>query len=141
MSPSMRPTSVHPSGHLSCCLCIYWLHCMCFCAFVHLCLVTACAPYRLEVVLDSRALTNKVLEVLPVCPEAVQKQLICFLPEVVEEEDHERVVEQLHGLLEQDLNYMAAVLDAVTNMQLAPALQVSAMLDNALNGHQGLHGV
>ncbi len=44
---------------------------------------------RLEVVDDSAGLTNKVLEVLPVCPEAVQKQLIGFLPEVVQEEEHQ----------------------------------------------------
>lgn len=38
---------------------------------------------------DPRALTAKLLEVLPVAPDAVKRDAITFLPEVATEEDHE----------------------------------------------------
>jgi hypothetical protein len=92
---------------------------------------------------DGAGLTDAVLRVLPVCPEAVQKQLIGFLPEVAQEGEHEvsrwklcgscslaapppgspptaaqRVLDALQSLLESDLSFMSAVLDAVSNMQV-----------------------
>ncbi len=47
--------------------------------------------------MDAGGLTDKVLQVLPVCPPAVQQQLVGFLPEVASPEEHERVVEALLG--------------------------------------------
>jgi hypothetical protein len=44
---------------------------------------------RLEVVADAERLTAAVLEVLPVCSPAIQRQLVGFLPEVVLPQDHE----------------------------------------------------
>lgn len=44
---------------------------------------------RLEVVVDTSGLTDKVLEVMSVSPEPIQKQLIGFLPEITAEEDYE----------------------------------------------------
>ena len=38
---------------------------------------------------DGEALVDKVLEVLGLCPEQVQRQLIGFLPEIAAEADHE----------------------------------------------------
>lgn len=46
-------------------------------------------PARLDHVADPRALTDKLLEVLPVCPEELKKDAITFLPEVATEDDHE----------------------------------------------------
>ncbi len=40
-------------------------------------------------VVDARALTDKLLEVIPVCPEGVQREMITFLPEVVAEDDYD----------------------------------------------------
>jgi len=47
------------------------------------------AACRLEVVADPETLTQTVLKVLPVCTPAVQQQLIGFLPEIVQQQDHE----------------------------------------------------
>ena len=38
---------------------------------------------------DAHALTEKLLEVLPVCTEELKKDAITFLPEVATEMDHE----------------------------------------------------
>ena len=38
---------------------------------------------------DPQALTAKLLEVLPVCPEELKRDAISFLPEVATEDDHE----------------------------------------------------
>ncbi|KIZ01502.1 hypothetical protein MNEG_6459 [Monoraphidium neglectum] len=81
----------------------------------------------LEAVVDAGGLTDKVLQVLPVCPPQVQQQLVGFLPEVASPEEHERVVEALLGLLEQDTGFVACVLDAVGDMQLEPGLQAHAV--------------
>ena len=56
----------------------------------------ALAP-RLEAIADAGGLTDKVLEVLPVCTTQVQQQLVGFLPEVASPDEHERVVEALLG--------------------------------------------
>ncbi|WIA09029.1 hypothetical protein OEZ85_008443 [Tetradesmus obliquus] len=77
----------------------------------------------LEVVADAERLTAAVLEVLPVCSPAIQQQLLGFLPEVVLPQDHEVVVDQLRALLEQDLAFMASVLDCISNMTLEQRLQ------------------
>eukprot|EP00878_Enallax_costatus_P024090 GHUV01025681.1.p1 GENE.GHUV01025681.1~~GHUV01025681.1.p1 ORF type:complete len:600 (+),score=218.23 GHUV01025681.1:550-2349(+) len=77
----------------------------------------------LEQVADEAGLTSTVLEVLPVCSLSTQQQLIGLLPEVVLPQDHEVVMETLQGLLDQDLSFMAQVLDCFSNMQLDPQLQ------------------
>ena len=38
---------------------------------------------------DSHGLTDKVLQVLPVWPQELQREAITFLPEIAPEEDYE----------------------------------------------------
>jgi len=66
-----------------------------------------------------------MLEVLPVCPPSIQRQLIGILPEVATPQDHGQVLEQLQGLLESDVGFMAPVVECLGNMMLEPAVQVS----------------
>lgn len=68
-----------------------------------------------------------MLEVLPVCPPSIQRQLIGILPEVATPQDHGHVLEQLQGLLESDVGFMAPVVECLGNMMLEPAVQVSNM--------------
>lgn len=99
---------------------------------IHLALVAVFLPCvlqtgsRLEVVADAAALTATMLEVLPVCSPSIQRQLICILPEVAQPQDHSLVLEQLQGLLEADVTFMAPVVECLGNMMLEPALQVGA---------------
>ena len=44
---------------------------------------------RLQHVADPRALTDTLLEVLPRCPPALQREAIGFIPEVASEDDYE----------------------------------------------------
>eukprot|EP00775_Hariotina_reticulata_P013726 gene13726-13848_t len=83
---------------------------------------------RLEVVADPETLTQTVLKVLPVCTPAVQQQLIGFLPDIVQQQDHEMVIGQLQELLDHDLTFMAAVLDCISNMQLPQHIQDEVLL-------------
>lgn len=56
------------------------------CLTAHL---AACLPCRLDHVADARGLTDKLLEVLTVCPEELKKDAISFLPEVATEDSHQ----------------------------------------------------
>lgn len=85
-----------------------------------LCLLTC----RLEVVSDAAALTSTMLQVLPVCSPSIQRQLIGILPEVAQPGDHGLVLEQLQGLLEADVTFMAPVVECLSNMMLDAAVQV-----------------
>jgi Fanconi anemia group D2 protein len=50
---------------------------------------------------SSAALTEKLLEVMPVCPPPLQRELIAFLPELILEEDHNTVVAALQDLVDE----------------------------------------
>lgn len=65
-----------------------------------------------------------MLEVLPVCSPSIQRQLIGILPEVAAPQDHCVVLEQLQGLLETDVTFMAPVVECLGNMMLDTAVQV-----------------
>lgn len=47
--------------------------------------------------MDAGSLTEKVLQVMDVCPPTVRQQLVGFLPEVASPEDHELVLKKLIG--------------------------------------------
>lgn len=81
-------------------------------------------PCRLEVVSDAAALTSTMLQVLPVCSPSIQRQLTGILPEVAQPGDHGLVLEQLQGLLEADVTFMAPVVECLSNMMLDAAVQV-----------------
>ena len=81
----------------------------------------------LEAVADAAGLTDKVLEVLPVCPPRVQQQLVGFLPEVASPEEHGRVLDALLALLEADAGFAAAALDALGDLQLEGAPRLRAL--------------
>ncbi|GBF89136.1 hypothetical protein Rsub_01853 [Raphidocelis subcapitata] len=83
----------------------------------------------LEAVADAGSLTQKVLDVMDVCPPHVRQQLVGFLPEVASPEDHDGVLRKLMGLLEEDVSFVACVLDAIGDMQLQPELQAEAVQD------------
>jgi hypothetical protein len=76
------------------------------------------------VVSDAVALTSTMLQVLPVCSPSIQRQLIGILPEVAQQQDHGVVLEQLQGLLEADVTFMAPVVECLSNMMLDAAVQV-----------------
>jgi hypothetical protein len=55
---------------------------------------------------DSKSLTEKLLEVLTICPLALKKEIISFLPEVIVDADHEMVMQALEQMLQVMSHYM-----------------------------------
>ncbi|XP_024372058.1 uncharacterized protein [Physcomitrium patens] len=76
----------------------------------------------LNFLVDSKSLTEKLLEVLTICPLALKKEIISFLPEVIVDADHEMVMQALEQMLQEDLQLVVPVLDAFSNMNLEPEL-------------------
>ncbi|CAN0115626.1 unnamed protein product [Ectocarpus fasciculatus] len=76
----------------------------------------------LDHLVDSTSLTKKILEVLTVLPVNLQREMISYLPEVVEDGDHAEVVETLQGLKDSEPQLLVAVLDALGNLSLPPRL-------------------
>ncbi|KAG0590520.1 hypothetical protein KC19_1G105500 [Ceratodon purpureus] len=72
----------------------------------------------LNFLVDSKSLTEKLLEVLTICPLALKKEIISFLPEVIVDADHEMVMQALELMLQEDLQLVVPVLDAFSNMNL-----------------------
>lgn len=54
----------------------------------------------LNFLVDSKSLTEKLLEVLTICPLALKKEIISFLPEVIVDADHEMVMQALEQMLQ-----------------------------------------
>ncbi|GLI59881.1 hypothetical protein VaNZ11_001796, partial [Volvox africanus] len=77
------------------------------------------------------SLVDVVLEVLPLTPPAVQRQLIGLLPELASVDDHARIVEKLGELLDSELGFVAPTLEALQQLQLGPELQDQVVLDMA----------
>ncbi|PSC75642.1 Fanconi anemia group D2-like protein [Micractinium conductrix] len=75
---------------------------------------------------NPRALTTKLLEVLPVCPEALQPLVVAFLPEVATEEQHGEIIRSLAGLwCAPDL--IPPSIEALANLCLTPEEQEDAV--------------
>eukprot|EP00752_Nemacystus_decipiens_P018674 g16742.t1 len=76
----------------------------------------------LDHIVDSGSLTKKVLEVLGVLPLGLQRDMISYLPEVVDDNDHAEVVETLQNLKDSEPQLLVAVLDALGCLSLPPHL-------------------
>eukprot|EP00903_Cladosiphon_okamuranus_P011447 g10784.t1 len=76
----------------------------------------------LDHIVDSGSLTKKVLEVLGVLPLGLQRDMISYLPEVVDDNDHAEVVETLQSLKDSEPQLLVAVLDALGCLSLPPYL-------------------
>lgn len=55
----------------------------------------------LEAVADPASLVVKLLQVLDVCPAALQREVVALVPEVAEDAQHELIVDTLHELIVQ----------------------------------------
>eukprot|EP00873_Tetraselmis_striata_P007849 jgi/Tetstr1/428113/TSEL_018168.t1 len=66
---------------------------------------------------------SAALEVLGVCSEQVQREIIAFLPEIVVEEDHAAVVDALEELLSTDNSFVVPALSTFSNLSMEPELE------------------
>lgn len=72
----------------------------------------------LDYLVDSRQLTEKLVQVVSICPVGLKKEMITFLPEIVVDQDHEMLLQALQQMLEEDMQLITAVLDAFSNLNL-----------------------
>ncbi|KAL4858754.1 Fanconi anemia group D2 protein [Chlorella vulgaris] len=77
----------------------------------------------LDHVADARGLTDKLLEVLTVCPEELKKDAISFLPEIATEDSHQAVIDALGEMMGQDSMYVLPSIEALSNLCLSPEEQ------------------
>ncbi|CAM9212016.1 unnamed protein product [Discosporangium mesarthrocarpum] len=76
----------------------------------------------LDHLVDGTAMTQKLLECTTVLPLGLQREMISYLPEVVEDCDHASVVETLEELQELEPSLLVVVLDTLGNLSLPPDL-------------------
>ncbi|CAL4104392.1 unnamed protein product, partial [Meganyctiphanes norvegica] len=73
----------------------------------------------LEHVVDPEKLTTNVLELLEGSPMQVQKDLITFVPDIVDDSNHARVATKLCELYHYETELTVSILDALPNLTLA----------------------
>ncbi|KAK1374178.1 Fanconi anemia group D2 protein-like [Heracleum sosnowskyi] len=78
----------------------------------------------LDFLVDSEAFTNKLLEVLSICPLYLKREIIGSLPELIGEQNNESIINSLEEMLQNDPNaIIVPVLDSISNFNLNDLLQ------------------
>ena len=81
----------------------------------------------LDALIDGNTITKKLLEVLPVCPPGLQRDVISFLPEVASDGEHEIVLTVLSEIAQSDQDLVTAVLDALSGLSLEDRLALNVV--------------
>ncbi|KAL3537801.1 hypothetical protein ACH5RR_001167, partial [Cinchona calisaya] len=77
----------------------------------------------LDFLVDFQAFTEKLLQVLSICPLHLKKEIIGSLPEVIGDQNNKVVVDSLKELLHEDPSIIVPVLDTFSNLNLDDLLQ------------------
>ncbi|XP_043702238.1 Fanconi anemia group D2 protein homolog isoform X2 [Telopea speciosissima] len=77
----------------------------------------------LDFLVDSEAFTDKLLEVLSICPLQLKKEIIGSLPEIVGDQNNKKLVAALEQMLQEDSAVVVPVLDSFSNLHLDDQLQ------------------
>ncbi|KAJ4980681.1 hypothetical protein NE237_031518 [Protea cynaroides] len=77
----------------------------------------------LDFLVDSEAFTDKLLEVLSICPLRLKKEIIGSLPEIVGDQNNKKLVAALEQMLQEDSAVVVPVLDSFSNLHLDDQLQ------------------
>ncbi|KAJ2408180.1 Fanconi anemia group D2 protein [Coemansia sp. RSA 2526] len=76
----------------------------------------------LDYVLDSGALTEKLLETLGFVPPDMQREIVVALPDIISDSDNTQVSKVLASMLKETPELMLPVLDTLGSLDCAPAL-------------------
>ncbi|KAJ1856196.1 Fanconi anemia group D2 protein [Coemansia sp. RSA 1822] len=76
----------------------------------------------LDYVLDSGALTEKLLETLGFVPPDMQREIVVALPDIISDSDNTQVTKVLASMLKETPELMLPVLDTLGSLDCAPAL-------------------
>ena len=77
----------------------------------------------LDFIVDPTAFTDKLMQVLSICPLHLKKEIIGSLPEIVGDQSNKNVVESLEQILQEDSAIVVAVLDSFSSLNLDDELQ------------------
>ena len=72
----------------------------------------------IEHVYNNRKLTNKLLECLDICPIEAQRDIIAMIPDIIDDNEQESVVEKLFDIMENEITLTVSVLDSISNLYL-----------------------
>ncbi|XP_055503999.1 Fanconi anemia group D2 protein isoform X1 [Leucoraja erinacea] len=78
----------------------------------------------LDRIVDSKDLTNKVLQLISVAPLEIQCDIITSLPEILEDAQHNEIAKELNSLLQQNTHLTVSILDALSSLNLRAELLV-----------------
>lgn len=77
----------------------------------------------LDFIVDHNVFTNKLMQVLSICPSHLKKEIIGSLPEIIGDQNNKIVVEGLEQMLQEDSTIIVPVLDSLSNLNLDDQLQ------------------
>ncbi|KAJ9686029.1 hypothetical protein PVL29_015082 [Vitis rotundifolia] len=86
----------------------------------------------LDFLVDSYAFTNKLMQVLSICPLHLKKEIIGSLPEVIGDQNNKTVVDSLEKMLQEDSAIIVPVLDSLSNLNLDYQLQEQMLCQEIL---------
>ncbi|KAA8544885.1 hypothetical protein F0562_019717 [Nyssa sinensis] len=72
----------------------------------------------LDFLVDSQAFTEKLLQVLSICPLHLKKEIIGSLPEIIGDQNNKTLVDSLEQMLQEDSAILVPVLDSFSNLNL-----------------------
>ncbi|XP_077307692.1 Fanconi anemia group D2 protein [Lithobates pipiens] len=72
----------------------------------------------LDLVVSSKDLTSKIMQLVVVSPADVQQHIISSLPEILEDSEHNDVAKELSSLLQQNSQLTVTILDAFSSLNL-----------------------
>nr|XP_016489377.1 PREDICTED: Fanconi anemia group D2 protein homolog isoform X1 [Nicotiana tabacum] len=77
----------------------------------------------LDFLVDSEIFTEKLFQVLSICPVHLKKEIIGSLPEIIGEKNNKTVVDSLQEMLQEDSSIIVPMLDCFSNLHLDDMLQ------------------
>ncbi|XP_060218210.1 uncharacterized protein LOC132645313 isoform X1 [Lycium barbarum] len=77
----------------------------------------------LDFLVDSEVFTEKLFQVLSICPVHLKKEIIGSLPEIIGEKNNKTVVDLLQEMLREDSSIIVPMLDCFSNLHLDDMLQ------------------
>ncbi|XP_071510780.1 Fanconi anemia group D2 protein-like [Diadema antillarum] len=76
----------------------------------------------LDRVINSKEMTDKMLEMVEISSLSVQQEIIACIPEVVSDQEHHEVTTRLKNMLECNTQLTVPIIDALDNLNLTPEL-------------------
>ncbi|XP_075073834.1 uncharacterized protein LOC107797636 isoform X2 [Nicotiana tabacum] len=77
----------------------------------------------LDFLVDSETFTEKLFQVLSICPVQLKKEIIGSLPEIIGEKNNKTIIDSLQEMLQEDSSIIVPMLDCFSNLHLDDMLQ------------------